>query len=199
MNKLFLWIAASFLLISTGCGSDDDNSTHVPQSAPQTFSFDNNNYSLLAFQGITEAKMVGTYTFNGIAYTRSQVTLIGMIGFTTTATVSFDLYYKSDQTIAGTYPIYDAIDGEENYEEYMQGRDRSCEGWTSAGVVFQNMGGDQLHSNNPGGNITVTVNSANNYTIQYNGNFKLYDDGFTFVRNVPASVNVTGDVQIHTP
>ncbi|MFT3793200.1 hypothetical protein [Flavobacterium sp.] len=197
MKKLLLLVAGLFLFL-TGCGSDDDNSTDMPQSVPQNFSLDNNNYSLLAFQGITEAKMEGVYTFNGIAYTRSQVTLIGMIGFTTTATVSFDLYYKSNMSIAGTYEIYDDIEGEENYEQYMEGRDRSCEGWTSAGVVFQNMGGDQLHANNPSGNVTITVNGPNNYTIQYTGNFKLYEDGFTFVRNVPASVNITGDVQVHT-
>lgn len=196
MKKL-LFLTAGMLLLLTGCGSDDNNSD-VPQSVPQTFSLDNNNYSLLAFQGITEAKVVGTYTFNGINYTRSQLTIIGMIGFATTGTVSFDLYYKSDQSIGGTYVIYDAVDGEENYEEYMEGRDRSCEGWTSAGVVAQTMTGDQMHSNNPSGNITVTVNSTNNYTIQYTGNFKQYDDGFTFVRNVPAAVNITGDVQVYT-
>ena len=129
MKKL-LFLVAGFFLLLTGCGSDDDSS-EAAQTIAQTFSVDNNNYSLLPMQGLTEGKMEDVYTFNGIAYTRSQVSVVGMIGFATTATVSFDLYYKSNMSIARTYPIYDNVADDDNFDEYMVSRDRACMGWTT--------------------------------------------------------------------
>jgi hypothetical protein len=192
MKKLLLFPAA-FLLLLTSCGGDDDPA-YVPPAA-QTFMFDDNNYSLLAFQSITEVKMENALTAGGNSYDRSSINVIGMIGFTETATVGFDLYYRHGLSIAGTYTIYDDVDGEDTFDDFIAPIERSCLGWLTTGVVFHNNSGtDFFRANNPSGTVTITANSANNYTIQYSGNFKNYDDDINFVRNVPVSVNVTGDV-----
>ena len=193
MKKLFL-LAALFVFAS--CSNDDDNPAYVPPTA-QSFPLDDGNYSLLAFQSITEVKLENALTSGVNSYDRSTITIIGMYGFTETATISFDLYYKNGQSVAGTYPIFDDVEGD-FFEEFIGPLQRGCLGWTTLGVVFEgNSGAEPFRSNNPSGTVTITANSANNYTIQYNGNFKLYDNTLDFVRNVPCSVNVTGDVIIN--
>jgi len=194
MKKLLLLAAGMFLTL-TSCGGDDDPA-YVPPTT-QSFSFDDGSYNLLAFQGITEIKQENVLTANGNVYDRSAITIIGMLGFTETATVSFDLYYRDGQSIAGTYTIFDDIDGEDAFDDFISPLQRGCLGWTSMGVIFNTSGGDPVQANNPGGTVTIVANSANNYTIQYNGNYKLYNDGFDFVRNVPCSINVTGEVVIN--
>jgi hypothetical protein len=55
---------------------------------------------------------------------------------------------------------------------------------------------EMTNGNNPTGTVQVIVNSPTNYTLKYDGDFRLYENGFDFVRNMPADVNVTSDVTI---
>jgi len=194
MSKNILFGICGLLLL-TGCSSSDDAPT--PPAAP-SFTFDNSTYSLLGAQGITEARMQHVFDIDGVFYNRSSITLIGLIGFSKTATVSFDLYYKDGMSVGGTYTIYqEEDDNMVDFQDYMVPLNRACMGWTTAGYAVNMSNSDETSANNPSGTVKITVNSPTNYTIQYSGNFRVYVDGFTFVRNAPTAINVTGTVEIH--
>jgi len=76
-------------------------------------------------------------------------------------------------TIAETYSIYDTDDSTLGFEDFVTPLDRGCIGWTSMGSVFLTSGANGVNANNPSGTVTVTVNSANNYTIRFAGNFRI--------------------------
>jgi hypothetical protein len=195
VKKLPVLISALFLILTACGGNDDDN--NIPPVVTQSFNFDGQTYSLLGTQGITEGKMEDAFNIDGTQYDRSTITLIGLQGFTKTGTVSFDLYYKHGMTVAGTYSIDDDID-EGNFDTYLGARDRACLGWISMASAFNNMSGVETSANNPSGTVTIVANSPTNYTIQYTGNFKVYENGFDFVRNAATVVNVTGEVYIQS-
>lgn len=196
MKKLPVLFSALFLIL-TACGGNDDDNNNIPPVVQQSFSFDGQTYNLLGAQGITEAKMENVMDIDGVQYDRSTISLIGLQGFVKTATMSFDVYYKHGMTVAGTYNIFDDID-ESSFDTYLGARDRACLGWVSQAAAFDNMSGVDTSANNPSGTVTIVTNSPTNYTVQYTGNFKVYDDGFTFVRNAPTVVNVTGAVYIQS-
>lgn len=194
MKKLSFLIVPMFVLFLS-CSSDDDQ----PQTQPvvtQSFKLDNNTFSLLSANGIVELRDQNGTTVDGITYKRSTVTLHGMLGFSKMANITFDLYYKESESIAGTYMIHDDNDSPENFEGFLDTNGRGCMGWTSMGVIFSMNGSGDIDSNNPTGTVKIIANSPNNYTVQYNGNFRLYDDSFNFVRNVPSITNVTGNVTL---
>ena len=188
MKNLIVFTSSLFLLLA-GCSSDD-NST--PPVASPSFTFDNQTYSVLPTSGINEIRQ--STTFNDVAYNRSSISVIGMIGFSQTATISFDLFYRQGMSIAGTYTIYDNEDTGTGFEDYITPLDRACMGWTSMGAVFLTSGTEPLNANNPVGTVTITVNSPNNYKIHYVGNYRIYDDNFVVVRNVPCTMDITGTV-----
>lgn len=194
MSKNILFAVFGLFLMLTGCGGSDDAPT---PPATQSFTLDNSTYSLLGTQGITEGRMQHVFDIGGTFYNRSTISVIGLIGFSRTATVSFDLYYKDGMSVGGTYTIYQEDDSMTSFEDFMSPLDRGCMGWTTAGVAFNLSDSTQFSANNPSGTVKIIVNSPTNYTIQYTGNFRVYDDGFTFVRNAPTTVNVTGTVEIH--
>ncbi|HMJ45719.1 MAG TPA: membrane lipoprotein lipid attachment site-containing protein, partial [Ferruginibacter sp.] len=112
------------LLLLTGCNNTDDAPT---PPATQSFNFDNNTYSLLGSQGITEARMQHVFDIDGVFYNRSNISLIGLIGFSRTATVSFDLYYKDGMSVGGTYTIYqEEDDNMVDFQDYLTPLDRAC-------------------------------------------------------------------------
>jgi hypothetical protein len=187
MKNLML-ISSCLLLFLTGCNSGDNNPPVTPPTA--SFTFDNQNYSVLPSQGINEMQMNNFVTFNDIPYNRSQISIIGLLGFSQTASIAFDLYYREGTSIAGTYTIDD--EESSSFEDFVAPLDRGCMGWTSMGGVF-GMSGEGVNANNPQGTVTITVNSPNNYTIHYVGNFRIYED-FEVVRTVPCVMDVTGPV-----
>ncbi|MBF0693641.1 MAG: hypothetical protein IR153_01120 [Flavobacterium sp.] len=190
MKKLILFLAA---LAIVGCSDDDDNSSN--SSAGTSFSFDGTTYQLVPQAGMSEIVMEDVADYNGVAYDRSTISIVGMNGTSQTATVSFDLYYKSGTSVEGTYAIYDQeADETGDFEEFLDGQNRGSMGWTSMGMVFNINTSAMTSGNNPTGTVKVVKNSANNYTLTYNGNFRMYQNGFTFVRNMPASINVVSNV-----
>lgn len=190
MKKVLILLTAIVLM---GCSSDDDNSN----SSGSSFNFDGDVYQLIEGMGMVEIFMPEVVEANGETYDRSSITITGMQGTTSTATISFDLYYKTGTSIAGTYNIYDSEDdGGQNFEDFLEGQNRGCMGWTSAAAVFSMSGSDIITGNNPTGSVQVIVNSPTNYTLKYNGNFRLYDFELNFVRNMPANINVSSNVII---
>jgi len=192
MKKALLCASGMFLFL-LGCSSSDD-AAPAPVVTP-SFTFDNQTYSVIPSSGINELRQ--QTTFNDVVYDRSSITVVGMIGFAQTATMSFDLYYRHGESIAGTYPIYDSETSDAGFDDYITPLSRACLGWTSLGNVFMTSGADPVNANNPHGTVTVTANSPTNYTIHFVGDFKIYDDNFEVVRNVPCSMNVTGPVVVH--
>jgi hypothetical protein len=53
-----------------------------------------------------------------------------------------------------------------------------------------------INANNPTGTVKVVNNGNNNYTIQYNGNYKKYDTNFVAIGTVPVVINLTTDVLV---
>jgi len=189
MKKVFILLTAIVLM---GCSSDDDNSN----STGSSFNLDGDVYQLIEGMGMVEIIMPEVVEVNGEAYDRSSITITGMKGTTSSATISFDLYYKTGTTVAGTYNIYDSEDDGQNFEEFLNGQNRGCMGWTSAAAVFMLDGSDMITANNPTGTVQVIVNSSTNYTLKYNGNFRVYDLELNFDRNMPANINVSSTVTI---
>lgn len=194
MKKLLLF-PVLFLMLSACGGSDDNN--NIPPVVTQSFNFDGETYNLLGVEGITEGVFEDAFNIGGTQYDRSTINIIGLQGFAKTGTVSFDVYYKHGMTVAGTYTIFDDID-QTDFETYLGARDRACLGWISQASSFNNMSGIDISSNNPSGTLKVIANSPTNYTVQYSGNFKVYENGFDFVRNAPAVIDVTGNVYLQS-
>ncbi len=192
MKKLILFFTAVAMV---GCSSDDDSSN---SGGGTTFSFDETEYQLQPGVSMTEIIMAEVIDVNGESYDRSTISVTGVSGTSSTASITFDLYYKTGTSVAGTYNIYDSeADGSTDFNDFLEGQNRGCMGWTSAGIIFSLSGGTSMTSgNNPTGTVEVIVNSESNYTLKYNGNFRLYNNGFDFVRNMPANINVTSDVMI---
>jgi hypothetical protein len=190
MKKLILLFTA---IAMVGCSNDDDSSD---TSAGTSFSLDGDQYQLLDEAGMSEIVMADAYEVDGVSYDRSTITVTGLNGMTTTGSVSFDLYYKTGTSVAGTYTIYNPENEDSVGEEFfLTGQDRVCMGWTSMASIFTFDGGiDMNNANNPEGTVEVIVNSATNYTLKYNGNFRVYENGFDFVGNMPADINVVSDV-----
>ena len=200
MKKL-PFIAFGLFLTLVGCSSSGSSAPVAPVvPAQSTFMSDGKTYSLPAQNGISELQMKNILTTpNGTKYDRSAITIIGSTGTSEITTFHFDLFYKNNQTIAGTYTIFDTRASNASFEDYIQPLNRACLGWTSAGVTtqVQNASGNRLDFNNPVGVITIVVNSPANYTIQYSNNFRVYDSNSVFSRNVPIILNLTGDVLIN--
>lgn len=190
MKKVFILLTAMVLM---GCSSDDDNSG----TNSSTFNLDGTVYTLQVGMDIMEIRMPEAIDYNGETYDRSTISFVGMDGTTSSGTITFDLYYKTGTSIDGTYNIYDSVDDEgQDFEVFIDGENRACMGWTSAAAVFMLDGSDLTTANNPTGTVQVIVNSATNYTVKFNGNFRLYDTDFNFIENMPANIDISSNVTI---
>jgi len=186
-------IFCAALVLLTSCSSEEDNAT-----TSSDFSIDNQSYTLLPSQGIIEQKMNNMITEQGQTFDRSTITISGTSG-TNIGTVSFDLYYKDGLPVEGTYSIAETLDDNDADFFYdLVTTQKLCLGWTSMCAVFQGGSSVSVNANNPIGTVTVIKNSAANYTIQYNGNFRKYNSSFQVVGTVPVVVNITSNVLIQT-
>ena len=143
---------------------------------------------MLPQNGISKTVTQNVFNLNGYSYNRNTITITGLNGFTVAA-LSFDLYVRAGQAIAGTFPIYDSqSDDTSSFDEYLTPLDRACLGWTSSAST------GQFSCNNPLGSIKIIENNAQNYTIQFSNNFRTYNSDFIVQSNIPAVINITGNV-----
>ncbi len=189
--KNYFKIIALFLVGSlslTSCSSSDDS------AASNQFQVDGQSYEVLPSNGLVELKMDNIYTDQGQSFDRSTVSLVGVNG-TTVASVAFDLFYKDGLPVEGTYSIAETLDDySPDFYDQLLTDEKLCLGWTSLCAV--NQGGSTLliNANNPIGTVTVTNNGNNNFTIQYNGNFRKYNSNFEVIGTVPVVINITSDL-----
>ena len=189
MKKILLFFSAIAIV---SCSSDDDSST---ENNSTSFRYDGTAFQLQPSMGISEIIMPRVTESNGQFYDRSTISLTGLNGMTSTATVSFDLYYKTGTSVGGTYIIHDTeVSNAIDFDEFLAIDGRASLGWTSAGVIFSMGSGSMTSGNNPTGSVQIIVNSPTNYTVKYIGNFREYNGDFEVVRNLPAEINVTGDI-----
>ena len=99
--------------------------------------------------------------------------------------------------MAGTYNIDQTLDDEPDFFENLLVAQKLCLGWTSMCAVTQAGSSSFLiNANNPTGTVKVVNNGNNNYTIQYNGNYKKYNNNFQVIGTVPVVINITTDVVV---
>ena len=189
--KNYFKIIALFLVGSlslTSCSSSDDS------AASNQFQVDGQSYEVLPSNGLVELKMDNVYTDQGQSFDRSTVSLVGVNG-TTVASVAFDLFYKDGLPVEGTYSIAETLDDySPDFYDQLLTDEKLCLGWTSLCAVYQGGSTLLINANNPIGTVTVTNNGNNNFTIQYNGNFRKYNSNFEVIGTVPVVINITSDL-----
>lgn len=184
-------ILCAALVLFTSCSSDDSTES-------SEFVIDNQSYTVNPGQGVIEQKLNNFYTQQGQTFDRSTITINGISG-TNVAAVSFDLYYKDGLPVEGTYSIAETLDDNDvDFFDDLVTNQKLCLGWTSLCAVFQGGSSVAVNANNPIGSVTVTKNSATNYTIKFNGNYRKYNSSFQVIGTVPVVINVTSDVFIQT-
>lgn len=187
MKKNFtlgFFLMALFTIIS--CDNDDDSNNSA------SFKVDGVTYRLPPMEGINRLQMLNALEIDGNIYNRNTLIITGLNGLSSAAVVTFDLFLKQGQSLAGDYQISTDQD-EDNpteMENILSTQDRACLGWTSL-ISTTNLNSQATVSGNaPTGMIKVISNGGNNYTIQYSGNFKKIDE----VTNISVEMNLTGVV-----
>lgn len=190
-NKFKIIALLLGILILNSCSSNDDS-----QPSNQ-FSIDGQSYSLLPSNSLVELKMDNQIEDQGQTYDRSSITLSGLNG-TTIGIASFDLFYKDGLPVEGTYTIASTLsDNDPDFFDQLLTENKLCLGWTSSCSVSEAVAPTFLiNANNPVGTVTVINNGNSNYTIQFNGNYRKYDENFNEIGTVPVVINVTTNVTI---
>ncbi|WP_026711440.1 hypothetical protein [Flavobacterium filum] len=187
MKKLILSsLAIIAMFTALSCSSDSDSS-----SSSSTFKIDGVSYSLPPAQGIVNIVSPNAYELDGNIYNRNTFIINGIKGMTDVATVTFDLFVKNGESVAGTYQI--STDQDEDtftsIDNILASDVRVCIGWTSL-VAVTNLTSETITSGNaPTGTVQIISNGGNNYTIKFTGNFKKLDQ-----TNISANINLTGAV-----
>lgn len=187
MKKIFtlgFFVMALFTIAS--CDSDDDSNNSA------SFKVDGVTYTLPPIQGLNRLQMLNALEINGNIYNRNTLVITGMNGMTLNAVVTFDLFLKQGESLAGDYQISTDQDDDNpvEMENILSTQDRACLGWTSL-ISATNLNSQVTVSGNaPTGMIKIISNGGNNYTIQYNGNFVKIDE----VANISVEMNLTGNV-----
>ncbi|WP_396182835.1 hypothetical protein [Flavobacterium sp.] len=188
MKKLvFLLVCISAFLFNSCSDSDSDS----PQNST-SFVVDGITYDLPATQGIVNVVSPDAIEVNGSMYNRNTFIINGIKGMTDVATVTFDLFLKSGQSLAGDYQISTDQDEDNpiDLENILASQNRACLGWTSLVAKTNIISQSSVSGNAPTGTVKIISNGGNNYTIQYTGNFKNIDQ----VENIQVTMNITGAV-----
>ncbi len=188
MKKLMLSsLAMLTLLVTLSCSGDSDSN-----NSPTTFSVNGENYTLLSSEGIVNLVSPNAYELDGNSYNRNTFVINGTKGLTDVATVTFDLFVKNGESIAGVYQISTDQD-EDTFTsiDNILGSDvRVCIGWTSL-IATTKIATQEIESGNaPTGTVQIISNGGNIYTIKFNGNFKNINQ----TSNIPVNMDITGTV-----
>ncbi|MFY7742918.1 MAG: hypothetical protein ACOVQR_09735 [Flavobacterium sp.] len=188
MKKLMLSsLAMLTLLVTLSCSGDSDSN-----NSPTTFSVNGENYTLLSSEGIVNLVSPNAYELDGNSYNRNTFVINGTKGLTDVATVTFDLFVKNGESIAGVYQI--STDQDENtftsIDNILGSDVRVCIGWTSL-IATTKIATQEIESGNaPTGTVQIISNGGNIYTIKFNGNFKNINQ----TSNIPVNMDITGTV-----
>lgn len=188
MKKLMLSsLAMLTLLVTLSCSGDSDS-----KNSPTTFSVNGENYTLLSSEGIVNLVSPNAYELDGNSYNRNTFVINGTKGLTDVATVTFDLFVKNGESIAGVYQI--STDQDENtftsIDNILGSNVRVCIGWTSL-IATTKIATQEIESGNaPTGTVQIISNGGNIYTIKFNGNFKNINQ----TSNIPVNMDITGTV-----
>jgi hypothetical protein len=189
MKKLaFLVLVCASAFLFNSCSDSDSDSTQNLTS----FVVDGVTYDLPATQGIVNVVSPNAIEVNGSMYNRNTFIINGIKGMTDVATVTFDLFLKSGQSLAGDYQISTDQDDDNpiDLENILASQNRACLGWTSLIAKTNIISESSVSGNAPTGTVKIISNGGNNYTIQYTGNFKNIDQ----VGNIQVTMNITGAV-----
>lgn len=188
MKKLMLSsLAMLTLLITLSCSGDSDSN-----NSPTTFSVNGENYTLLSSQGIVNVVSPNAYELDGNSYNRNTIVINGTKGLTDVASVTFDLFVKNGESLAGVYQI--STDQDEDtftsIDNILGSNVRVCIGWTSL-IATTKIATQEIESGNaPTGTVQIISNGGNIYTIKFNGNFKNINQ----TSNIPVNMDITGTV-----
>lgn len=192
MKNLLKSALVFFVIMSLFQSCSEDEETPVNTQ----FTIDGQTYNLLPTNGVVELKMNNLININGQYYDRSSITISGTSG-TLLANLNFDLFYKDGLPVAGTYTIADTLDGNGDFYSDLSVAQKLCSGWTSMCVVVQsNSSSALIDSNNPTGTVKVINNGNNNYTVQFNGNYRKYNSNFDVIGTVPVVMDITTNVTV---
>lgn len=189
MKKLaFLVLVCTSAFLFNSCSDSDSDS---PQNST-SFVVDGVTYDLPATQGIVNVVSPNAIEVNGSIYNRNTFIINGIKGMTDVATVTFDLFLKSGQSLAGDYQISTDQDDDNpiDLENILASQNRACLGWTSLIAKTNIISQSSVSGNAPTGTVKIISNGGNNYTIQYTGNFKNIDQ----IGNIQVTMNITGGV-----
>ena len=200
MKKLLV-IAFGLFLTLAGCSSSGSSAPVAPVvPAQSTFMIDGKTF-IVAAQPTAIRDLKGPITINNTPYIRSTLLIVGLNGSTEVGQISFDVYYKVGQNFGGTYQFYNALSPNTTpFYDTLLTTNSGCFSWmTSASINVMGSTTPAPLFNNPIGSVTLTPNSPTNYSIAYSGNFRSYNTtNLAFIRNVPVSINLTGDVTVQT-
>jgi hypothetical protein len=187
MKKLLLsglLMVCLFTLFSCSSDSDSNNSS-------STFKVDGVSYNVVATQGIVNVVSPNAYELDGNIYNRNTFIISGLKGVTDVAAVTFDLFLKNGEPIAGTYQISTEQDEDTftSIENILANDVRVCIGWTSLVATTNIASQTSVNGNAPVGTLQIISNGGNNYTIKYNGNFKKLNQS-----NIPVEMDISGNV-----
>ena len=178
-------LVAFFATLLFSCSSDSAS------SGSASFKVNNETFNLMPSSSI----ILLNQDLSTQGMKRTSITVTGMQGTTKIATVSFDLFRKPNESLSGTYSIYDVDNASsDDIETYVQNNTRACLGWTSSATISVNSTQSAFSANNPDPAATITVvdHGNNSISVTFNGNYRLYDDNFNVSGTMPVQMNITG-------
>lgn len=187
MKKIISFgLAFITVLVVLSCSSDDDSGNSA------SFKVDGITYNLPPVEGVMNVISPNAIEVNGNLYNRNTVIINGINGTSRVATVTFDLFVRQGQPLAGDYQI-STDQNEDNpveLEALLSSNDRACLGWTSLIAVNNLTSQSTISGNAPTGTVKLISNGGTNYRIQFNGNFKNINQ----VSDISVEINLTGNL-----
>jgi hypothetical protein len=197
MKKIFKTIAifAASALIFQSCSSDEATTAPVLPNFKingVTYELDTqvpNSFTLSSFTSMP-------VDYGGQNFINSNFSIVGKTADNAkVGSVSFRLFYKPAQGIAGTYNISNF---QGDFEDDLIANQRIINGWVSMSTVnsLTNPGAFELDGNDPVGTVQVINNGNNNYTIKFNGVFRKYNNNFQVQSTFPVQLDISATATV---